>query len=346
MIEFEETAMPADLLIKLQEWTNRIPLIILGSGASVPFNLPSMWTLGDHIKNKVVVTDGDDQMQFERFKTIFDEKGDLESALSELQLRPALLTEIVARTWDLINKADLDAYENFIESKCDFPLSRLIQYLLNTSTKRLSIITTNYDRIAEYAASIADSVIVTGYANSYIGHFSRTIYSKVSIPAGYRGQVNIWKVHGSLDWFKTKEEKNVMLPLRHSLPTGLVPSIVTPGLSKYSETHNEPYRTIFAEADKEIESANAFLCIGYGFNDSHVQPKLLAQIRNNKPIIVLAKKLTAKTVQSIIDAKCKNYILLEDGDNGITNIYSSQKENMSLNNSKYWMLGEYLALIS
>lgn len=342
----EETVIPSDLLMKLQDWTNRIPLIILGSGASIPFNLPSMWSLGDHIKKKVVLINHEDRTQFETFKNTFDEKADLELALSELQLRPTVLSEIVNKTWDLINTADLVAYENFINNSADFPLSKLIKHLLNTSTKRLSIITTNYDRIAEYAASKAEAIIATGYANSYIGHFSRSIHNKTTIPNGYLGQVNIWKVHGSLDWFKTQDEQNIMLPLRHSVPANLVPSIVTPGVSKYSETHNEPYRTIFTEADKEIESANAFLCIGYGFNDSHVQPKLLTQIKNNnKPIIVLTKKLTPKTRESIVNAKCKNYVLLEAGTNDSTNIYSSHKGDLSLNNSNYWRLGDYLNLI-
>jgi len=39
------------LLRQLQDWTNKVPLLILGSGTSVPFGLPSMWNLGEHLKN-------------------------------------------------------------------------------------------------------------------------------------------------------------------------------------------------------------------------------------------------------------------------------------------------------
>jgi hypothetical protein len=41
------------LLKHLQSWTNSVPLIILGSGASIPFKLPSMSSLGDYIKENV-----------------------------------------------------------------------------------------------------------------------------------------------------------------------------------------------------------------------------------------------------------------------------------------------------
>ncbi len=339
--------MDLDALLKqLQSWTNRVPLIILGSGASVPFGLPSMWKLGEHIKNNISFTDPDDQTQFEKFKTLFDTNGDLEATLSELQLRPKVLEQIVFKTWELVNEADIAAYEKFICKAVDFPLTNLTEYLLGTATKKLSIITTNYDRLAEYAASFAMAVICTGYAQNYIGHFSNSIHSNnLAALKGFKGQVNIWKVHGSLDWFKTKDDEDIQLPLRHTIPYEFMPLIVTPGSTKFELTHLEPFRTIFTQADKEIEEANSFLCIGYGFNDIHVQPKLITQIKNNKPIIVLTKELTPKTKQSIIDNKCKQYILLEEANATDTRVYSSTQGEHIIPNVSYWALAEYLKLI-
>lgn len=339
--------MDLDALLKLlQSWTNRVPLIILGSGASVPFHLPSMWILGEHIKKNVALVGFDDLEQFEIFKNIFDANGDLETTLLELQLRPEVLEQIVFKTWELVNKFDIQAYELFISGTIEFPLTKLTEYLLSTAGKKLSIITTNYDRLAEYAASFAKAVICTGYAQNYIGHFSNNIHlNNLAALKGYKGQVNIWKVHGSLDWFKTKDEEDIQLPLRHTIPNGFIPLIVTPGLSKYSETHNEPYRTIFTQADNEIENANGFLCIGYGFNDIHVQPKLITQIKNHKPIIVIAKELTLKTKQSIIDNNCKHYILMEEANGKDTRVYSSTLGECIIPDVNYWELSEYLKLI-
>ncbi|RKS23363.1 SIR2-like protein [Flavobacterium endophyticum] len=341
--------MDIDTLLKLlQNWTNKVPLIILGSGASVPFKLPSMWDLGEYIKDNVILTDKKDKLQFEKFKKAFEKNGDLESTLSSLQLRSNVLYEIVCKTWELVNKKDLEAYESLICSKVNFPLFGLTQYLLSSAGSRLSIVTTNYDRLAEYAASFSNSFICTGYTQNLIGNFSKDVHLNKNIPKGYNGQVNIWKVHGSLDWFKNVEdEKNLLLPLRHLVPLGYVPSIVTPGLSKYMETHNEPYRTIFTEADKEIENANGYLCIGYGFNDMHVQPKLISQIKAGKPIIVLTKQLSPKTKQSIIDNKCKNYVLMEEdaNDNRNTKIYTSALGNHIVEGVNYWELSKYLELI-
>lgn len=341
--------MDKDALLKqLQSWTNRIPLIVLGSGASVPFKLPSMWTLGEHIKNTVKFTDAKDKAQFEKFKLFFDKNGDLENTLLQLKLRKNVLNEIVLKTWEIVNKADIEAYEQLIDKSIDFPLAKITEHLLSATGKKLSIITTNYDRLAEYAGSFANAVICTGYSQNFIGHFSKNINTNnLSNLKGYKGQVNIWKVHGSLDWFQTTDEDNIQLPLRQTIPKKHKPSIVTPGLSKYSETHNEPYRTIFTQADAEMESANGFLCIGYGFNDIHVQPKLINQIKNGKPIIVITKELTPKTKSSIIDNNCKHYILMEEFNGTDTKVYSSLfSGEQIIPNVSYWELKEYLKLIT
>ena len=134
--------------------------------------------------------------------------------------------------------------------------------------------------------------------------------------------------------------------MRHTIPANLKPSIVTPGLSKYFETQLEPFRTILTQADHEIENANGFLCIGYGFNDIHVHPKLIAQIKNQKPIIVLSKEITLKTKQAIIDNKSSSYILIEKANKNDSRIYSSFLSRPEVvSNVSYWTLSGYLKLI-
>lgn len=331
---------------QLQIWTNQIPLIILGSGASVPFGLPSMWKLGEYIKENVVLTDPDDIIQFEKFKTHFETHGNLESTLLSLQLSDSVLKQIVIRTWEMVNKIDLDIYSK-LSSDYDFPLRNLISHLLNYAGRKLSIVTTNYDRLAEYASSLSKAIICTGYSQNYFGHFSPHIHTNnLTSIVGYSGQVNIWKVHGSLDWFTISGQESIQMPLRHSIPTDSKPMIVTPGLSKYLETHNEPYRTIFTQADSAIETANSYICIGYGFNDIHVQPKLITQIKANKPIVVLAKEITENTKAAIIGNKGARYILMEESNEGKdTKIYSSTYGESIIENKSYWQLGEFNKLI-
>lgn len=340
--------MEIDALLKLiQDWTNRVPLIVLGSGASVPFRLPSMWSLGEHLKNSISFTEAEDIKQFEIFKETLNKGKDLESTLLQIQLRPNVLEKIIYETWSLVNRHDIEAFEQLLEGKTEFPLAELTTHLLQSAQRKVSIVTTNYDRLAEYAASFSNAFICTGFSQNFVGHFSKSIHKQdLTKLSGFKGQVNIWKVHGSLDWFKSEEESDRQLPYRTTIPMNHKPLIVTPGLSKYYETQLEPFRTIFTEADNEIENATSYLCIGYGFNDIHVQPKLLAQIKSGKPIIVITKELTPKTKQSIIDAKCKQYILIEEANGKDTRVYSSSfSGEQIIPDVNYWSLSEYLNLI-
>jgi NAD-dependent SIR2 family protein deacetylase len=343
--------MDEALLKQIQEWTNKVPLIILGSGASVSFGIPTMLQLGVHLKNSISFVDADKQKQFDEFKSAFEKTQDLETSLSNIQLTAEVLNTIVSATWHLINRKDLECYDGLMQRKESMPLSELITYLIDTAQKKLTIVTTNYDRIAEYAASMANAFICTGFLNNYYGQFSNAVhnnnFSKIS---GMSGQVNLWKVHGSLDWFKsTKDDSDYHFPLRKCIPNNYIPSIVTPGISKHQKTHFEPYRTILTESDNSIQQATAFLCIGYGFNDEHVQPKLISQIKNGKPIIVITKQLTETTKKAIIDNKCKQYILLEEANDHDTRIYSSKfalEGEKIIDGQSYWQLDEYLKLIN
>src|SRR5690606_27796551 len=96
-----------------------VPLLILGSGASVPFGLPSMWRLGEHLINTLSFEDDADKAQFEAFKKSLDEHQDLEKALLGIQLNNNVLNAVIKATWELISEADLKAYEQFVFNSND-----------------------------------------------------------------------------------------------------------------------------------------------------------------------------------------------------------------------------------
>lgn len=334
--------IPEELLKRVQSIVNEIPLVILGSGSSIPYGIPSMYDLGECLKSNIALDGKDDIAQFELFKQNLEISKDLEKALEGVNPSKNVLNAIIQQTWNCINALDLKAYEHLITG-CDFPLTELIKHLISTTKKQLSIITTNYDRIAEYAASFAGALICNGQQQNYYGY--STGDTEVNSITGYGGLVKLWKVHGSLDWFKSSDGMNVQLPLRHNIPSLFTPSIVTPGLSKYSETHKEPYRTILTKADSEIKNANAYLCIGYGFNDEHVQPLLIQGIKSGKPIIVLAKRITERTKQSIINNGCKHYILFEEHGDNDTQVYSSEFGDQTIENVSLWNLSLLIGYI-
>lgn len=111
---------------------------------------------------------------------------------------------------------------------------------------KATIVTTNYDRLSEYAADLINATSVTGFEGSLI--------KKLELPtANVRSKrirdrervVDIWKVRGSVDWFIDEDNQGVAFPFTKEIPQGFKPPIVPPGKNKYSSIHEEPYRTIY-----------------------------------------------------------------------------------------------------
>lgn len=301
-----------DVAKMIQEYLSDSPLVVLGSGASVPYGLPTMNGLASVLRK-------DTLLQMEKDSTkLFSDMGSigLEAAIDNSALSEKAKNQIRKLTWECINKADLVLFrDKNIEDRMQ-SLVQLIKKIITTSSNQLTVVTTNYDRLSEYATDLYGASTVTGFEGIFLRKFygfSDNVNNK-RIAARER-VVKILKVHGSLDWFMTEDGEIISFPLQEKIPTGYAPLIVPPGKEKYSTTHEEPYRTIIEEADREFKKAGSFLCIGYGFNDSHIQPKLISQIKSvGKPIVVITKKATDECLRLVADTNVKKYLILEDND--------------------------------
>jgi len=214
--------------------------------------------------------------------------------------------------------------------------------LLQSHPRHVKVVTTNYDRIVEYAADLVGASVYTGFAGKYILNFAQTYSQKYSNDS----RIDIWKVHGSLDWFRNKTTNRIYsTPLAKKIPVNSIPLVVTPGIYKYQETHNEPYRSIMSKSDEAIINASCFLCVGYGFNDEHIQPKLIQQVQQrDKTIVVVTKKLSDKGKELLLDNGVKSVVLEENSDSATTKVtyFYDGKQQMDILEGKYWELNQFL----
>jgi len=320
----------------LQGYLENSPLIVLGSGASMPYELPSMGGLADEIKKSdTVISDPN----YNAFCTAVDNSG-LEGAIDAVNLLPETLREIRRVVWETVNEKDCLYFD---QHPIDPPtaLVELIRKVLAPTPNKVSIVTTNYDRLAEYAADGAGATTVTGYEGSLIKklELSSSLLKTRRTRARER-VVDIWKVHGSLDWFQAPDGTSVAFPLARTIPNNFQPLIIPPGKEKYSSTHDEPYRTIIAEADNAFVQAGAYLCVGYGFNDEHIQPKLLTQISKGKPIVILARTMTPACKKHIVEAEVSKYLIFEFADSTHTKVYGKGWEEVY--EGQYWLLDNFM----
>ncbi len=323
----------------IQKYLEKQPVILLGTGATIPYGLPSMPELADHLR----VSIENDSGEWKAFLSALNGTGDLEKALQETQLTSPLTDEIVNRTWTFVNQKDLEYYKKLIgETEKKFPLKDLFSKLLQPHPKHVKVITTNYDRVAEYAADLAEANIHTGFSGRYLLSFTQNYLQNYP----NQNRVDIWKVHGSLDWFKRENNLSFSSPLAKEIPKNAEPLVVTPGIIKYQQTHLEPYRTVMNEADKALTQAACFLCIGYGFNDEHVQPKLIQQVQQKgKPIVTIAEILTDAGKKLLLANPSKSIALEKAGKNKTCfHYFEDNKCKSETLDGNFWQLGEFLNL--
>jgi hypothetical protein len=270
----------------------------------------------------------------------------LEAALENKVLSENLVAKIVRSTWDFIAQDDYNLLKSAIQSEIAFPLRSLFAGLFRSTNRNIHVVTTNYDRVAEYAADSGGYIHKTGFLPGYLRRAAgaeNLIFKQGTTQAR---TVTIWKVHGSLDWFSDPNGSVISLPMTSELPDGLIPLIVTPGVRKYQRTHDEPFRSAIQGADRVLSAATAFICIGYGFRDSHIHPKLITRCRvHDTPILVAARTLTPEARAFLKSNAGRHYLALENHAHG-TMVYNRENpDGVIVPDGNYWELSALNELI-
>ncbi len=340
MITLEQIAKHA------QKYTERRPVFILGCGTSIPHGLPSMEELADSIISKV---DSKGE-EWTKFKTKLSELNNLEQALQAVDLSETQLENVIRQTWELTSKKDKIVFNDLLSSIKSLPLTALFQHFLRTANPQIHVITTNYDRLAEYAADKADAKITTGFTSGWIQRFVACGLEKriISKTIRYQGNVNILKVHGSLDWFLSPLKQPVGIPLVPKIPKDYLPLIITPGNTKYHEVlTKEPFRSVLLQTDQIINAASCFLCIGYGFNDDHVQPQIINRVFNSKiPIVILTKELTPSACNIFLNKPPEKYLFLSEHEQGTLVHCLECPSGEIIEDKSLWRIDDFTKLIT
>lgn len=322
------------------------PVVVLGSGASVPHGIRGMGDLTRVLEDNLVSEGQEENDTWRLIRTALANGDSLEEALQTTPAPASLVQKIVEHTWLTIAADDLALLQRAAEGEEAFPLSDLIRGLFKSTNNTIHIVTPNYDRVAEYAADLADYIHATGFVPGFIRR--REGADTITVRKGsYTARiVRIWKVHGSLDWFEDAQGQVVSLPLSDTLPAGFSPLIVTPGISKYKRTHDEPFRSAIHGADAALSRANAVLCIGYGFRDWHIQPKLVERCRQKTvPIVVLARTLTEEAKDFLQTNAGTAYLAMERCIDG-TRVYTHDfPDGAVIEEQKLWLFSEFNRLV-
>lgn len=327
------------------------PVIVVGSGASAPYGLPSMTELGEYIVSSVESAGVESKKGdlWAKFKSQLEEVG-LENAIDQSGIwqDEELYSSIRHATWHCVCSRETIVQQLVVADRDHVAISDLFAHLLSSTNERVRVITTNYDRLLEFAAEARGYLWRTGFHPGYFGRW-RGDEPALEFWTGQKktqeDSVEIWKVHGSLDWFATSAGRPISILLSDAIPHDSSPLIVPPSIKKYADTASEPYRTVIQGADVALRTAAGFVCVGYGFNDDHIQVKLINRsTENRKPVLILARTLTPRTREIFVQEGARvNYLALEDAGNEGTAMYSPEfPDGLLIEGMSVWDLRHFV----
>ncbi len=301
------------------------PLIIWGSGATIPYGLPSMENLKQCLKSEIGNPEENTNLEIEL--------GKIESQNKIDKIKKIIRSEVLQKNLECLKKSIQTP--NYFEA-----IEKMIRKFYTAHPQKLDIVTTNYDCILEYALSKTDYNFTDGFTGRPLSKFKSEVFGTKEI-------INLIKVHGSLNWFSDNNDNIFYLPGEYKFDNLKYTMIPPARERKYQEALlKEPYRTLIRKTDNIIEHANSFLVVGFGFNDEHLTPKIDGKIKTGTPIVIITKQATDSCKNKLSNAE--KYCLFESNENGTKITLKENKDNTEKSielKGNYWELNKFMEVL-
>lgn len=326
-----------------QRCFQRFPTIILGSGASIPYGLPSMAELRKCLICEIEsITNSDNS--WKDISSIIADHRNLEEALDKLDICEIKFSKITEWIWNIIDKSTIIDISKYYNN--GYNIGDLLFEMFESNNRQAHVITTNYDLVVESICCLKGLQFRTGFSQVNIKNRKQNNGQKEHLMPYSSGIVNIHKVHGSVDWFRTVDNQIINITTSKNVPSQFTPLIVAPGIKKYQRTHQEPFRTVIKNADTAIGMSNSFLCVGFGFRDEHIHPKIKNICKDrNIPIVIIAQCLTDEAMKFLQEDAGRNYMGIEEYENGCKVYTPKSPDGDYIDVPELWSLSGFCSMV-
>lgn len=252
----------------------------------------------------------------------------IELLLSRCQMAAQLLDNADIKTFISDTEALIEQKVNFL--KPDRRLETHEAFLRKLARRpggrpRLKLFTTNYDMCFEQAAAAASFISVDGFSLLSPHSFDATYFDLDfvrKIPGKDTTEpisnvFHLLKLHGSLNWRQSKDEKRTFRSSGDGKPV-----IIYPRDSKFETSYKQPFLEMMARFQAALREPNTgFLVCGFGFNDAHLAEPITTALRSNvslkiivaDPCIEKSQSPAMKWLQDLVQKDDHRITLLEAG---------------------------------
>jgi len=319
-------------------------LTIVGSGLSCAEGMPGMILLAQKLIVEIPKLLKTDNISWNNIKSKLESGLGLEETLLNEKPDPQIEELISNVTSKYLLAEEKNIIRKVITGEKSLRFEKYISKMSVTSSG-LPIITTNYDRLIEFACEKNKIYIDTKFLGRYYAHLDSTGTKfsfcknvkrvKNTYVLNYQKKIKLYKPHGCFSWYLVDDQ-----PISTDIELNLPNLIITPGLNKYRVGYEKPFDLHREGANKEIDSANKIILIGYGFNDDHLETHLNTQISSGKPTLIITYKLSEKALYLV--NKYKNVVAVESGRTETDSFLYFNTIKSEIEDIKIWDLNVFL----
>jgi hypothetical protein len=163
----------------------------------------------------------------------------------------------------------------------------------------LDIFTLNYDGTVEAMCEKFEIPFCDGFSPNW---------NPNDFGEGEKARIRIYKIHGSLFWFKTRRSKYIKLPIKdidikklhYFTDEDISETIIYPLLTK--EAYTGPFPWLIQEFRNKLLRTNLCIVIGYSFRDESIRKIVFEQMESNPELwLYLVNPHATEVKKTILD---------------------------------------------
>lgn len=192
--------------------------------------------------------------------------------------------------WEIVDEEIFEKFKKFIISLLlsvwtDFSISKAqnqlgpIREILNSHENfKINFYSLNYDLILERVFnSNTTRLLDNGFSERKIDNNRVLIWSKDYNNPNSTTKINLFKLHGSLDWEYDRGSEEIII--NHDYILSRDPLLIFGSYSKMLSF--DPFLYMLSKFRDSLEEATIFVVIGYSFHDKYINNLLIQQLNQN-----------------------------------------------------------------
>ena len=266
--------------------------LFIGAGISKACGLSNIDDLTKKVK---------EQLKDKNFEEFLDKYDNVEVILNKLQQLKSLITDkkpINKLTISDIIKLEKNTKETIfseLSKEVDFDKLCSLMIWLNyvNQEKEKEIFTLNYDLLLENALEKVNLPYFTGFIGNVKPFFISDSVDNFNGLFVKQSWTKLWKLHGSLNFKKTTEEK---IFIENNISDEFENLLIYPSMDKYLSSRKAPFISYFDRFRKYLlKGEKILLILGYSFSDEHVNEIIINGLNSNTRLSVFSFAYDKKT---------------------------------------------------